>query len=87
MPPLATVNHMVELSSPRLDRLFHALGQPTRRAMLAELSKGERTVGELAAQMLDLGYNRVGPLLDAASAESVSTNLDRGSVSIFLRCR
>src|SRR4030095_11769141 len=39
---------MVELDSPRLDGVFHALGDPTRRQMLRELSVGERTVGELA---------------------------------------
>jgi len=33
----------------RLDRLFHALGDRTRRAMLERLAKGEHTVSELAA--------------------------------------
>jgi DNA-binding transcriptional ArsR family regulator len=40
---------MVELNAPRLDAVFHALGDPTRRAMLRSLASGERTVGELAA--------------------------------------
>jgi len=31
-----------------LDHIFHALADPTRRAMLRSLSDGERTVGELA---------------------------------------
>jgi DNA-binding transcriptional ArsR family regulator len=31
-----------------LDTVFHALGDSTRRHMLAELSRGERTVGQLA---------------------------------------
>jgi len=39
---------MVELDSPRLDTVFHALGDSTRRRMLRELSTGERTVGQLA---------------------------------------
>lgn len=39
---------MVELQSPRLDAVFHALGDATRRRMLRELAGGERTVGELA---------------------------------------
>jgi DNA-binding transcriptional ArsR family regulator len=39
---------MVELASPRLDSVFHALGDATRRRMLRELADGERTVGELA---------------------------------------
>lgn len=41
-------NHMVELDAPRLDAVFHALGDATRRRMLRELADGERTVGELA---------------------------------------
>ena len=39
---------MVELESPRLDAVFHALGDATRRRMLRELAEGERSVGELA---------------------------------------
>jgi DNA-binding transcriptional ArsR family regulator len=41
-------NHMVELSTHPLDTIFHALGDQTRRQMLAALSDGERSVGELA---------------------------------------
>lgn len=40
---------MVEYESPALDSVFHALGDATRRGMLAELARGERTVGQLAA--------------------------------------
>src|SRR6266478_5804096 len=43
------LNHMVELQSPHLDAIFHALGDATRRRMLRELADGERTVGQLAA--------------------------------------
>src|ERR687883_1663111 len=39
---------MVELQAPRLDSVFHALGDATRRRMLRELAGGERTVGQLA---------------------------------------
>ena len=40
---------MVELETPRLDTVFHALGDATRRRMLRDLAAdGERTVGELA---------------------------------------
>jgi DNA-binding transcriptional ArsR family regulator len=42
-------NHMVEQQPPRLDAVFHALGDATRRRMLHDLAAGERTVGELAA--------------------------------------
>jgi DNA-binding transcriptional ArsR family regulator len=39
---------MVELEAPRLDSVFHALGDATRRNMLRDLAGGERTVGQLA---------------------------------------
>ncbi|MGV3617222.1 MAG: ArsR/SmtB family transcription factor [Fimbriimonas sp.] len=40
---------MVEIPPERLDAVFHALADPTRRAMLRQLSEGERSVGDLAA--------------------------------------
>lgn len=43
------VNHMVNYSSPTLDRTFSALSDPTRRAILARLAQGEASVTELAA--------------------------------------
>ena len=43
------LNQMVEREPERLDRVFHALADPTRRAMLRSLSRGERNIGELAA--------------------------------------
>jgi DNA-binding transcriptional ArsR family regulator len=39
------LNHMVEY---RLDATFHALADPTRRGMLAKLSLGEKSIGDLA---------------------------------------
>src|SRR4051794_12365877 len=33
----------------RLDTIFHALADPTRRGMLANLALGEKSVGELGA--------------------------------------
>ncbi|MBB5278123.1 DNA-binding transcriptional ArsR family regulator [Rhizobium rosettiformans] len=39
---------MVDLSQNPLDLIFHALGDETRRRMLAALVDGERSVGELA---------------------------------------
>lgn len=39
---------MVELETPQLNSIFHALGDATRRSMLRELVRGERTVGQLA---------------------------------------
>ena len=39
---------MVEQRTAQLDAIFHALGDATRRRMLRELARSERTVGELA---------------------------------------
>jgi DNA-binding transcriptional ArsR family regulator len=39
---------MVELDTPQLSSIFHALGDATRRRMLSELASGERTVSQLA---------------------------------------
>jgi DNA-binding transcriptional ArsR family regulator len=39
---------MVEQTSEHLDSVFHALADPTRRAMLHSLAQRERTVSELA---------------------------------------
>ncbi len=39
---------MVEYRSNPLDHIFHALGDPTRRAVLKELTRGRRSVGQLA---------------------------------------
>ncbi len=41
-------NLMVEHNAAALDRVFHALADPTRRAMLRRLAEGEHRVGELA---------------------------------------
>jgi DNA-binding transcriptional ArsR family regulator len=43
------LNRMVLQRSASLDHVFHALSDPTRRAMLRSLSAGERNIGELAA--------------------------------------
>ena len=40
---------MVELNSQKLNAVFNALGDTTRRQMLRLLADGERTIGELAA--------------------------------------
>jgi len=39
---------MVELQTPQLNSVFHALGDATRRQMLTQLVAGERTVSQLA---------------------------------------
>lgn len=47
----AILNHMVNYSSRSLDRVFHALAHPARRAMLGRLAHGERNLTELAAPL------------------------------------
>jgi len=42
-------NHMVDIVRDRFDAVFHALADPTRRAMLRSLAKEPHNVGELAA--------------------------------------
>ncbi|MCK0209245.1 metalloregulator ArsR/SmtB family transcription factor [Starkeya koreensis] len=42
------VEHVAHVAASRLDHVFHALADPTRRAMLNHLASGERTVSELA---------------------------------------
>jgi DNA-binding transcriptional ArsR family regulator len=39
---------MVELRTPQMNSVFHALGDATRRKMLRDLAARERTVSELA---------------------------------------
>ena len=41
-------NQMVKSNDTRLNSIFHALSDPTRRAILHEVASGERTVGEVA---------------------------------------
>lgn len=49
--PFGILNHMVSDHSPRLDLVFHALAHPARRAMIRQLSGGERNLSELAAPL------------------------------------
>ena len=42
---------MVLDRSPRLDVVFHALAHPARRAIIRQLSDGERNLSELAAPL------------------------------------
>ena len=42
---------MVADASPKLDRVFHALAHPARRAIIRQLSGGERNLSELASPL------------------------------------
>lgn len=50
-----------------IDRVFHALGDPTRRAMLDRLARGPVSVSELAAP-LDITLTAVGQHLEILEA-------------------
>lgn len=39
---------MVNYQTPDLDRIFHALADPTRRAIIGALAEGPKTVGEIS---------------------------------------
>lgn len=49
--PIGILNLMVLDRSPRLDVVFHALAHPARRAIIRQLSGGERNLSELAAPL------------------------------------
>jgi DNA-binding transcriptional ArsR family regulator len=49
-PSAFIFNPMVERSSARLDDVFNAVADPTRRAILSTLARGEMNVGDLAAR-------------------------------------
>jgi len=74
---------MVEQSPATLDRVFGALSDPTRRAMLRRLASGARTVGELA-EPFDMSF--------AAAAKHVKVLEQAGLLSRTIegrtrRCR
>ncbi len=59
---------MVEYKSPFLDAVFHALSDPTRRAMLHRLATGEQSVSDLARpfEMSLAGASKHVKVLEAA---------------------
>ena len=54
-PSIDILNHMVLDQSPALDRVFHALAHPARRAILRRLTDHEQNLSELAAP-LDMSF-------------------------------
>jgi DNA-binding transcriptional ArsR family regulator len=72
---------MVELSPERLDSVFHALGDATRRTMLRELSSGERTVSELA-QPFDMSLAAASKHIKALEAAGLIQREIRGRTHV-----
>ena len=72
---------MVKLSPARLDSVFHALGDATRRTMLRELSSGERTVSELA-QPFDMSLAAASKHIKALEAAGLIQREIRGRTHV-----
>ena len=70
----ATLNHMVEQD---LNHIFHALSNPTRRAILARLASGETTVGDLS-KPLPLSFAGVSKHLGVLERANLVTREARG---------
>lgn len=66
-----------------LDRTFRALADPTRRAILARLARGETSVGELAAPM-PMSWPAVSKHLRVLEAAGLVRRARRGRIH---RCR
>ena len=69
-----TLNQMVEQS---LDRVFHALADPTRRAILDRLREGEATVGRLS-EPFPLSFAAVSKHLGVLERAGLVTREARG---------
>jgi DNA-binding transcriptional ArsR family regulator len=71
---------MVELTSPSapLDSIFHALADSTRRAILRDISRSEKTVGEIA-QPYSMSLAAVSKHLDVLERASLIRRERRGN--------
>lgn len=69
---------MVERNGVALDRVFHALADPSRRAILARLASGECTVSELAEPL---------PMSLAAASKHIKVLEQSGLVRRSIRWR
>ncbi len=71
------LNHMVERFDEALDQTFAALGDATRRAILARLRNGARTVSEIA-EPFDMSLNAVSKHLRVLERASLIRREIRG---------
>ncbi len=67
--------------SSQVDRLFHALGDPTRRALIAHLVKGPLSVSDLA-NALDITKTAVGQHLMLLEGCSLAKSRKVGRVRV-----
>ena len=68
---------MVARNSEPLDRVFHALSDPTRRAILQRLASRPRTVGELS-EPFDISLNAVSKHLKTLERAGLISRKVRG---------
>jgi len=71
---------MVKYNDHALDATFHALADPTRRAILARLSKGQASVGELA-EPFDMSLPAVSKHLKVLEGAELITRHRDGRIS------
>jgi DNA-binding transcriptional ArsR family regulator len=72
---------MVKSSAARLDAVFHALADPTRRAILRDVSRGEKTVSDVA-KPFTLTLAAVSKHLNVLEAADLVARERRGSFQI-----
>lgn len=73
---------MVEQSKTNLDEVFHALSDPTRRAILAMLRRRPHHVGELVAPF-DMSFNAISKHVKTLERAGL---VEREVVGNFRRC-
>ncbi len=72
---------MVNCSATELDNIFHALSDTTRRSILRDLAKRERTVGEIA-KPYDVSLAAVSKHLKVLERADLISREKRGSFQI-----
>lgn len=79
--PDVAFNRMVKSNAARLDSIFHALSDPTRRAILRDVSAGSKAVGEIA-RPYRLTLAAVSKHLNVLEAADLVARKRRGSFQI-----
>ena len=72
---------LMKTNAARLDSIFHALADPTRRSILRDVSGGEKTVGEIA-RPFQLTLAAVSKHLNVLEAAELIARERRGSFQI-----
>lgn len=70
-------HHMVNYLAPDLDSVFHALADPTRRAIIGALARGPKTVGEIS-RPFDISLPAVSKHLKVLERAGLVTRQIRG---------